>query len=136
VALALLASPLGAGTALGGAYGAFVRISAPSTVAFGATYTVTVSGLAPGKANMLVAFEGGSAIKALRCYPQFAVESRRFPTLERTEQYSVHGRFADKTFGFVATHAGPKGFCAYVINSKAPGGPSTFVHGQATWTVS
>ncbi len=125
-----------AGVALGGAYGAVVDVKAPSSVALGAAYSVKVSGLAPGKANELVAFEGGSVRKALHCYPTFASELRFYRNVQLAQQYPVHGRFTNKTFALLAQHTGPKALCAYVINTNAPGGPSTFAHGSATWTVS
>jgi hypothetical protein len=119
-----------------GAYGAYLKVSGPGTVKFGSTYTVSVSGsTGTGADNELIAFEGGGR-KALPCYSGWGSEAHVYPKNEVKQQYFVHGSFT-KTFTFLATHTGPKGFCAYLLNSKVKGGfLNSYAHATATWTVS
>jgi hypothetical protein len=134
VAIAVVA--LSAVGSVFGAYGAWLKVSAPSSVTFGSTYTVSVSGsTGTGADNELIAFEGGGK-KALPCYGNWGGEAHLYPKNEVKQQYAVHGSFT-KTFTFVATHPGPKGFCAYLLNSKySTAFLNNYASGTATWTVS
>jgi hypothetical protein len=134
VAIAVVA--LSAVGSVFGAYGAWLKVSAPTGVKLGATYTVSVSGsTGTGDDNELIAFEGGGK-KALPCYSGWGSEAKVYPQLEVKQQYAVHGSFT-KTFAFLAAHTGPKGFCAYLLNSKVQGGfLNNYASGTATWTVS
>lgn len=131
--LALATTGFGTGAGLAGNPGSSVRVSGPKNVAYGASYTITVSGRAAGAANELVVFEGGSPTKAISCLSSFSNELHAYGEVELHQQYTVHGSFTDK-FAFLATHKGPKGFCAYVINTGSA--PGTFAYATASWTVS
>jgi hypothetical protein len=141
-AIAMPITLIAAVSALAGAYGSTISVKGPSGVTFGSTYNVKVTGqtasqkwIHTSKANTVAAFEGGnSAGKPIHCYSSFASEHRQYSQLE-LPQFAAHGGFRH-TYGFTATHTGTKALCAYVINKNAPGGPSTFVHGSTTWTVS
>ncbi len=140
--VAVVAVLITAVSALAGAYGSKISVKGPSSVTFGSSYTVKVSGqtasrkwLHTSKANTVAAFQGGYANgKPIHCYSSFASEDRLYPQLKPT-QFAAHGSFKH-TYGFTAAHKGTRALCAYVINKNAPGGPSTFTHGSATWTVS
>ncbi len=116
--------------------GASLKVNAPSSVKLGSTYTVTVSGTTgTGADNQLVAFQGGGK-KALPCYGNWGGEANRYPKNELTQQYAVHGSFT-KSFTFLAAHAGPKGFCVYLRNSKYPTAfLNNYAFASASWTVS
>ncbi len=128
--------------ALAGAYGSTISVKGPTSVAAGSTYNVKVSGqtasqkwIHTSKANTVAAFEGGySNGTPIHCYSSFASENNLYAHLA-LKQFAAHGAIKH-TYGFTATHTGTKALCAYVIDKNAPGGPSTFTHGSATWTVS
>jgi hypothetical protein len=132
-ALPLAATGFASGTVFAGNPGSSAHVSGPKTVAYGATYTITVSGRAAGAANELVVFEGGSPSRAISCFSSFSNELHAYGEVELSQQYTVRGSFTQR-FAFIANHKGPKGFCAYVI--KTGSAATTFAHATASWTVS
>jgi hypothetical protein len=103
-----------------------------ATVTLNSSFDIKVSGKAAGKANELVAFEGGNSVtnKAISCKAKFSKELATYPTVELSQTFTVSGKFHE-TYGFTATNSGKRGFCAYLINSSTN---KTYAHAGTHWT--
>ena len=125
-----LVSLIGGATAL--ASGSSIKVKAPrANVRVGRSFDVTVSGNALGKnAKRLRGFEGGYTNgRAIKCKASYSQEVSAYPSLTQ-QVYAVHGHFK-QVYGYTATHAGSKAFCAYLTNKS---GTATSAHASAHWS--
>jgi len=135
-ALCLIAVPAGVSQAAQNHFrsgGDSLRLSGPKTNKLDASFSYTISGMASGSANYLVAWE--QYYPQSGCAKTYAAESTRvflpytygltlFLSKSVSENFSASESFA-------ALHPGKHGMCAYLI-SLASG--DTYAYAGAFWT--